>query len=233
MRLHDKIHNTTYASEAARWLHYVNTTAVRAKPEGPLAEGFFEILYQEQLQGLGWDWVEVADSGGCAANDGWASTALTFWASRDGAELLGRARQSIAENVDWVAAANVTNGSYLFQRYKPYEWAGYTTELATSFAPAGVRRRVGRRIPRHAVRRRAHHEELDAHVAHRLEVRAPRRAVRRHGVERQEDAAQVRNRHVGRGGGSIGRGGGRRTQDGKQQPHHRRRGCPRTARCSC
>ena len=48
--------------------------------------------YQEQLKD--WfkeEWVEILDVGGCAANDGWALTALAFWAADDvrGAALRG------------------------------------------------------------------------------------------------------------------------------------------------
>ena len=43
-----------------------------------------ELLYQEQLREvIKLPWVEVADLGGCAGNDGWAGTALGFWASDD------------------------------------------------------------------------------------------------------------------------------------------------------
>ena len=54
--LYDALHATEYASEKAKWLKFLNTTAVRAEPVGPLGEAFFEILYQVQLQELFPSW---------------------------------------------------------------------------------------------------------------------------------------------------------------------------------
>ena len=115
-KLYDAIYqsssNKRLTSEAKKWLHYLNTTAVRQKPIGPLGEGFFEILYQEQLKDLfGFNWVEIADVGGCAANDGWASTVMGFWAANDkgvGKDLVERVRSSIANNNGWVEVGKKT-----------------------------------------------------------------------------------------------------------------------------
>lgn len=149
-RLYDALHpeggvgGKPYSSERAKWLTYLNRTAVRAKPKGLLGEGFFEILYQEQLRDLfpkHLPWVEIADLGGCAGNDGWAALALGFWVSDDdktgGADLLRRARASLANNEAW-KVDSITGGNYIHQRKWPYETQGYTNELATGWAPAAL-----------------------------------------------------------------------------------------------
>ena len=133
-----------YSSERLKWLHYLNSTAVRAQPKSVLGEGFFEILYQETLRDAlprKMPWVEIADVGGCAGNDGWAGIGLGFWLADDetsgGGELLGRVRGSLAGNEGWRSDQG-TGGSYMHQRHFPYETQGYTTELATAWAPAAL-----------------------------------------------------------------------------------------------
>lgn len=130
-----------YSSEKRKWLKYLNETAVRKKSHGPLGEGFFEILYQEQLREVGLPWVEIADIGGCAGNDGWAGVALGMWAADDavhgGKDLLRRLRTSLAGNSAW-QADKASGGAYLHQAHWPYETEGYTNEIATAWAPAAL-----------------------------------------------------------------------------------------------
>jgi hypothetical protein len=89
---------------------------------------------------FGLDWIEVADVGGCAANDGWALTGLSFWAADDaerGATLLADGRASMAANEGWTSHP-ASGGAYLREAYMPYGYMQYTSVLATSFAPAAL-----------------------------------------------------------------------------------------------
>ena len=64
-----------------------------------------------QLKHLfGFNWVEIADVGGCAANDGWARTVMGFWAANDKAwqGLGGACASSIANNNGWVEVGKKT-----------------------------------------------------------------------------------------------------------------------------